>query len=190
LIKKSLIKKDLMKSACKLAFVALLCVVASAVAVAEEYQDPTMAPLKPGDVLASLRLPGLDGALHDISRSDRGGPVGIFFWSVFCSNCKEAMPGLVRIHNEWKDKGLTIWAVNVDGARFSNAVESFVRDSDFPLTVVYDVLEGEVLRAADPLGVDKTPTLYLADAEGWVLYHQAAAIDMEAVEKVLAALQP
>ena len=127
------------------------------------------------------------GASHDITRPDgKNGPVCIYFWSVFCSNCKEAMPILLELDRKWKDHGLTIWAVNVDGDRFSNAVEAFLKDSELPLNVVYDRLKGEELIAADPLSVTKTPTLILLDVDGVITIRQEVAIDPAPIEKFLA----
>ena len=53
---------------------------------------------------------------------------------------------------------------------------------------VYDILDGEMLIAADPLGVERTPTLYLADREGRVIQYQHSFIEVEKVEKALSDL--
>ena len=102
-----------------------------------------------------------------------------------CPNCKEAMPGLVSLYGKRRDEGLQVWAVNVDGDRFSNAVRAFVEDLKLPFPVVFDRLEGELLVAADPLGVSKTPTLFVADSEGKILLRQNVDMDYDAVEESL-----
>ena len=112
----------------------------------------------------------------------------IFFWSVFCPNCKEAIPDLVALHESWSTRGLDVWAVNVDGDRFSNAVVAYLREANLPFPVVYDRLEGEVLVAADPLGVTKTPTLYLAAGDGQIALRQVVQMNYEEVERTLAGL--
>lgn len=145
----------------------------------------TLHLLAPGSRLPSMVLQDRLGARHDIAVS-AGGPVVLYFWSVFCPNCKEAFPALISFYGKWKDKGLTLWAVNVDGDRFSNAVAAFLDEAELPFPVAFDRLEGENLVAADPLGVSKTPTLYLADAQGKVLLRQAIDLDFGAVEKAVA----
>jgi len=151
-----------------------------------EPSAPAIRLLNPGEKLPAMVLLDRKGTQHDISLPEKGkGPVGIYFWSVFCPNCKEAMPALVEFYMKWKDKGVTLWAVNVDGDRFSNAVKAFMDEAELPFPVVFDRLDGENLVAADPLGVSKTPTLYLADAEGKVLLHQVIQIDVAAAEKAL-----
>lgn len=134
-------------------------------------------------------LAGPDGVKHDISRSaEPGTPVCIYFWSVFCSNCKDAMPLLFELESKHKGKGLAIWAVNVDGDRFTNAVDAYLKDAELPFPVVYDRLEGQYLVAADPLGVSKTPTLLIIGADGVVKLRQEVVIDLPAVEKTVSEL--
>lgn len=134
----------------------------------------------------SMILPDTENVEHDIRRSSNGdGPVCIYFWSVFCSNCKDAMPLLFELNQRWKAKGLTIWAVNVDGDRFTNAVDAYLKDVELPFPVVFDRLEGQYLIAADPLNVSKTPTLLLLDKGGVIHLRQEVAIDLPAVEKTV-----
>ncbi|MHB8766692.1 MAG: TlpA family protein disulfide reductase, partial [Deferrisomatales bacterium] len=114
-----------------------------------------------------------------------GRPVLLFFWSVYCPNCKEAMPGLVAIAERWREQGLLVWAINVDGDRFSNAVRAYVRDSRLTFPSLYDRLEGDYLVAADPLGVSKTPTVFLAGPDGRLTHRQVIEIDFEALEQAV-----
>ncbi len=140
--------------------------------------------LSPGDPVPALALDDLDGnRLRLEPGQDRA--VLLYFWSVYCPNCKEAMPGLVSLTQEWQPKGLRVWAVNVDGARFSNAVVAYAREMDLPFPVVFDRLEGEYLVAADPLGVTKTPTAYLVGPDGRVAARQVVRLDFGALAAVL-----
>lgn len=135
------------------------------------------APRGVGDPMPALALDDLGGARRDLAADAGKGPVLLFFWSVYCPNCKDAVPGLVDLYRRWEAKGLRVWAVNVDGDRFSNAVRAYVSDMELPFPVVYDRLEGESLVAADPLGVSKTPTLFLAGRDGRILLRQTIDID-------------
>lgn len=139
----------------------------------------------PGQVVPSIVLRDLDGGLHDVAEALGTGPLIIFFWSVYCPNCKEAMPGLVSLYERRRHQGTRVWAVNVDGDRFSNAVRAFVDDLNLPFPVVFDRLEGDLLVAADPLGVSKTPTLFVADPEGRILVRQTVEMDYDTVEESL-----
>ena len=109
--------------------------------------------------------------------------MALLFWSAFCPNCHEVIP---EVEQFAKKNNLCFWAVNVDGEQFSNAVDAYLKNNKLDLPTVYDRLEGEYLVAADPLGVSKTPTLYLADAQGRVILRQAVKIDLEAARAALA----
>lgn len=131
-------------------------------------------------------LPDPTGKEVDISKPlTPNGVVCIYFWSVFCPNCKEAMPILLELNSAWEKKGLTIWAVNVDGDRFSNAVKAYLDDAGLPFSVAYDKLDGELLVAADPMGVSKTPTLILLDREGRLALRQEINIEPPVIAKKL-----
>ena len=140
--------------------------------------------LSPGDPVPSLALDDLDGNRLQLEPG-RDRAVLLYFWSVYCPNCKEAMPGLVSLSRQWQPRGLRVWAVNVDGARFSNAVVAYAREMDLPFPVVFDRLEGEYLVAADPLGVTKTPTAYLVGPDGRVAERQVVRMDFESLAAVL-----
>ncbi len=143
----------------------------------------------PGEPLPGVTLEDLEGRPHELAVPP-GRPVLLFFWSVYCPNCKEAVPALVEVLRRHQGRELLVWAVNVDGDRFSNAVRAFVRDSELPFPVVYDRLEGEYLVIADPLGVSKTPTLYVAGADGKIVHRQVIEIDFEGLDRALADLGP
>ena len=141
---------------------------------------------EPGESLPAMTLNDMEGAPHSLDPATAGRPVLLFFWSVYCPNCKEAMPELMELATGAAGQQVLVWAINVDGEAFSNSVKAYVRDMKLPFPTVYDRLEGEYLVAADPLGVSKTPTLYLADRTGTIRLRQVIQIDTRAV---VAALQ-
>ena len=160
----------------------LALAISAPVAVAEMFQLR-----EPGEPLPSMTLNDMDGIPHTLDPAGAGRPVLLFFWSVYCPNCKDAMPGLVELASGAAGEQVEVWAINVDGERFSKAVKVYVRDMQLPFPTVYDRLEGEYLVAADPLGVSKTPTLYLSGRDGRILLRQVVEIDTEAVAAALQA---
>ena len=139
----------------------------------------------PGERLPALTLYDLGGKSRRLAEAPGGGPILILFWSVYCPNCKDAMPELVKLHERWRDRGIALWAINVDGDRFSNAVKAYVDDMELTFPVLLDRLEGDYLVAADPLGVSKTPTLYLAEPDGTILLRQVVEVDFDALTSAL-----
>jgi peroxiredoxin len=139
----------------------------------------------PGESLPGMTLYDLEGQPHVLHSDVEAGPVLLFFWSVYCPNCKEALPDLVALHHSENGAGLKIWAVNVDGERFSNGVRAFVRDAELPFPGLCDRLEGEYLVAADPLGISKTPSMYLAGRGGTILDCQIIELDFGRLREAL-----
>ncbi|TAL16802.1 TlpA family protein disulfide reductase [bacterium] len=133
--------------------------------------------------LPEIRLSDWDGKEYVITRNGDGGNVLIFFWSVFCPNCKEVMPKLAKYASSEASRGTKFYAVNVDGENFKNAVKAFLDDVRPGYTVVLDRFEKGAMVAADPLNVAKTPTLYLVTSTGKVILRQEISIDLDRFEK-------
>jgi thiol-disulfide isomerase/thioredoxin len=57
-------------------------------------------------------------------KSYRGKYTFVEFWASWCAPCREESPTLVRLYNEYKDKGFTILSVSIDKntAQWKNAI--------------------------------------------------------------------
>jgi cytochrome c biogenesis protein CcmG/thiol:disulfide interchange protein DsbE len=75
-----------------------------------------------GKTAPPLRLNTLDGKEFDLG-SLRGKPVLVDFWATWCMPCRESMPHLAKLYDEFKGKGLALVSVSkdddpADAARF------------------------------------------------------------------------
>jgi peroxiredoxin len=152
-------------------------IVASATGTASGKEMTELRPLVgPGEEAPAFTLKALDGKTVAF-RPGGGKPSLIVFWSAFCPLCRELTPA---INDAARRHGSTIRvaSVNLDGKRFTNAVQSFVKDNGIRYPVLLDSLRNDFFVASDPYGVAKTPTAVLVDASGRV--HSAyAAEDMK-----------
>ena len=84
-----------------------------------------------------------DFALQDMSGktvklSDYKGKVVLLeFWATWCPPCRESVPGLKKLHNAYKEKGLVVLAVSVDQGGWDE-VKSFIAQQG----ITYRVLKG------------------------------------------------
>jgi thiol-disulfide isomerase/thioredoxin len=66
-----------------------------------------------GKVAPPLKLKSLDGKDFDLA-SLRGRPVLVDFWATWCMPCRESMPHLAKLYDEFKGKGLALVSVSKD----------------------------------------------------------------------------
>jgi thiol-disulfide isomerase/thioredoxin len=84
-----------------------------------------------------------DFSLKDMSGktvrlSDYKGKVVLLeFWATWCPPCRASVPGLEKLHNAYKDKGLVLLAVAMDMGG-DDELRSFIKESG----ITYTVLKG------------------------------------------------
>jgi thiol-disulfide isomerase/thioredoxin len=137
------------------------------------------APWSPETVAATAasrrapELPRLD-ATHWLNSppltlaSLRGRPVLVEFWTFGCSNCRNTLPWLERVHARYAPQGLVIIAVHTpefDGERDREAVESAVAR----LGIRYPVLIDNHYAYWRALDNQYWPAFYLIDADGRIV---------------------
>jgi len=133
------------------------------------------APTMPASMPAQLapELPRLD-ARHWLNSPPlslaalRGRPVLIEFWTFGCSNCRNTLPWLERIHARYAPRGLTVIAVHTpefDRERDRDAVAQAVTRLGIRYPVVID--NGYAYWRA--LGNQYWPAFYLIDADGRIV---------------------
>ena len=90
----------------------------------------------------------------------RGKTVMVNFWQASCSACREEMPYLQAIYQEWQRGKLEILAVSVgDRAAF---VQSFVDREELTLPVLLDAAEA----VSDVYQIPRFPTTFFINADG------------------------
>src|SRR6187551_705419 len=93
----------------------------------------------------------------------RGKVVFLNFWATWCEYCRDEMPAMQRLYQEFRGKGLEIVGVNVKDKR-ADAM-AFVRKVQVTYPIVLDP-EGEVGLLYGAFGL---PLTYLVDRKGAVL---------------------
>ena len=106
-----------------------------------------------------FQLQSLDG--QTISLSDlRGKPVLINFWASWCPPCREEMPYLQEIYEEWTDKGLVVLAINIGESSYT--AEEFIQSYNLSFTVLLDT-EQDIAQRYNITGI---PTTLFIDKDG------------------------
>lgn len=114
------------------------------------------------------------------------GPTLLFFWSFFCGPCREEIPMINEMTKEFKDKGLTVVGVNLDGRDMKKAVDKFYVAEKLVFRIVFDELVGDAFAVADPYGVAGTPALFLIDKDGTITFSVVGAVTSDQLRKEIA----
>ena len=70
--------------------------------------------LTPGKVMPEIELNNPEGQAIKLS-SLRGKVVLVDFWAKWCRPCRAENPNLVRMYNQYKDQGFTVYSISLDG---------------------------------------------------------------------------
>ena len=130
----------------------------------EEKQEPEKPIEVNSEGLLEIGTPAPEFALKtpegkEVKLSDlRGKIVVLDFWATWCKPCKEAMPGLQKLHEHYKDKpveiyGITVWEQEDPAA--------YMKEQKYTYGLL---LKGDAL--ARPYKLGGIPVMYVIDQEG------------------------
>ncbi len=128
----------------------------------------------------------LDGKTKSLS-DYKGKVVLIDFWATWCGPCRMAMPGLQKLHESMKSRGLVVLGVSLD-KNPPVQVPPFLKKMGITYANVADNPKDPCSQKWD---VRAIPSLYLVDKKGRVVRHWRGltpeSVLVEAVEEALAA---
>ncbi|TVQ56177.1 MAG: hypothetical protein EA377_02505, partial [Phycisphaerales bacterium] len=111
-----------------------------------------------------VELPLLDDEREMIAvgEPNQSGPVILDFWATWCTPCIRAMPELIEIAEEYRDRGVQFHAINVRESR--SRVESFIAEQEWDVNVLMDPDR----EAWNAFGIAALPTTVIIDEHGIV----------------------
>lgn len=137
--------------------------------------DPAFDGLAITHVSGGVQAPAFELATADGKRVSlaalRGQVVLLNFWATWCPPCREEMPSMERLHQEFKAQGLAVLAVNIQES--PKQVARFMRDFRLTFPALLDV----DATIAGRYGVRGLPSTYLIDRTGRVVGQVVGARD-------------
>lgn len=149
--------------ACLFAAVAALCLARPAYALFEGgggIKEGNPAPMFSGMTIDDKKI--------DFAQLKGKKVVVLDFWSIYCASCIEEMPGLVEIHNEFKDKGLVMIGVNLDSFG-THRVVKFMQGMENKIT--FPVIIDKTRQIATSFNAMVLPTTIVIDAAGKIRFY-------------------
>jgi len=111
-------------------------------------------------------LPNLDGDDVTLSELLEDGPVIVDFWATWCKPCIKAFPDLQELFDNYKNCGLKVVAISIDGPKSMSRVGSLIKSKGNTFEVLLD--PGQ--KVARKFHVTSVPRTVLVDTDGNVAY--------------------
>jgi peroxiredoxin len=117
-----------------------------------------------GKMAKVFSLTTLDGKKMNLSDHLGKDAVLLDFWAVWCPPCRESVPALAKIAEEFGPRGLAVYAVNQQDS--PDAVRNFLKNANVSLPVLMDPESV----AGDLYGVTGIPKMVLIGRTGTVVF--------------------
>ena len=130
--------------------------------------------LNPAPAVTLKTIDGETIAMDDL----KGQPVVLTFWATTCPGCVKEMPHLVELYEKYNAQGLEVIGVAM-AYDPPNQVLAMRDRRQLPYTIALDVDSSAAKAFGD---VRLTPTTFLIDTQGRIVYKKLGEFDMDHVE--------
>ncbi|MGB8706760.1 MAG: redoxin domain-containing protein [Dehalococcoidia bacterium] len=148
----------------------------------------TLTPIPVGTQVGN-RAP--DFSLQDLSGKDvklsdfRGKIVMINFWAIWCIPCKDELPYMQAVSDNWSGKGVVVLPIAVNTSERLDTVGEYITQNSYTFQVLWDA-KGQ---AESLYSVSTLPTTFFIDREGIIKKIQVGSFDDQAsIESILNSL--
>jgi thiol-disulfide isomerase/thioredoxin len=114
------------------------------------------------------------------------------FWATWCEPCREEFPALVRLHNTYRGKGLSVVAISMDEPESIGAVEEFLHSQNARFGSYRHSFRdfGAFVDTVNPKWGGGIPASFLYDRRGQLVSSWLGATSYEEFEAALRPLLP
>ena len=134
------------------------------------FQPPALAQSTHNDLnMRDFRARNLNGKYVQLQKLLEKGPVLINFWALWCVPCMKELPHIQKIGKKYKEKGLTIIAINEDSPSDQSKVKPFIRQKRYAFEIVIDKNKD----IWNKFLILSLPTTLLLNQKGEIVYSHA-----------------
>jgi peroxiredoxin len=124
--------------------------------------------IKEGDNAPMFKGETIDNQTIDYAELKGKKVIVLDFWSIYCASCIEAMPKLIDIYNEFRDKGLVVIGVNLDSFGTHRVVKFM---SGMENKINFPVIIDKTRKVAMSFSAMVLPTTLVIDASGKIRFY-------------------
>jgi cytochrome c biogenesis protein CcmG, thiol:disulfide interchange protein DsbE len=110
-------------------------------------------------VMPGFKWPSVDGPAWSLAEH-RGKIVVVNFWATWCGPCREEIPDLVRVYEQYSGRDVVFAGISLD-SKPSEVVPSFARRYKIPYPTLVPAPESAIANA-----IQTIPTSFLIDRQG------------------------
>ena len=151
------------------------------------------APPADAPAVTEVDLEGLKKLLQRGDDPEKARPLLVNFWATWCDPCRAEFPDLVKVNNDYKDRGLEFVVVSGDDiSEIKSGVPKFLADMKATMPAyLLNVPDMEAaINAVDTEWTGQLPATYLYDRAGRIAFKHFGRVDPKelraALDKVLA----
>ena len=125
-------------------------------------EKPRLIPVKPPEkrvVMPGFEWASVEGPSWSLAEH-RGKIVVVNFWATWCGPCRQEIPDLVRVYEQYSGRGVIFAGVSLD-SKPSEVVPSFARRYRIPYPTLVPAPESAIANA-----IQTIPTSFLIDRQG------------------------
>jgi thiol-disulfide isomerase/thioredoxin/outer membrane lipoprotein-sorting protein len=117
-----------------------------------------------GQPASDFTLKDLSGRTHSL-KGQRGKVVLLDFWATWCGPCRMQMPNVEKLHNEFRRKGLVVYAINQRES--AQTARAYLQKNKYTTLALLDT-DGKVGERYHVTGI---PSLVVIDRKGVIAAH-------------------
>ncbi len=123
--------------------ISIVVLLGGVLAMATHYLGDELFPITVGSQAPQFSASTLDAVPRTKTLDDYKGKVILLnVWATWCPPCREEMPSIERLHNEFKGQGLAVVAVSVDDPGKEDEIREFVREFGLTFEILHDPAAG------------------------------------------------
>jgi thiol-disulfide isomerase/thioredoxin len=124
--------------------------------------------------------------IEQVMNSYKGKVVLLNFWATWCKPCVHEFPDLVKLYNDYKDKGFVVLFISVDVPDdVDSKVIPFLKNQNVDFTTYYNNFDKpeELINYIDKNWEGAIPSTYIYDKKGKLTGHILGSTAYEDFEK-------